>query len=128
MLITAYDRNKTDLDQLKTMVSRISPESEFIGFTEIRNCVNYAKENAADLVFFEKTEGKGWFSIVEAIHSLKAINPKTDYIIIHRTSNSFSEVYWAVESRVSAFLQKPVEYGRLEEEMRNLFYHHDLAV
>ncbi len=124
MLITAFDQNQKDLDALKAMVNRISPDSEMIGFTELKDCVNYASQNAADLVFFEKTGGSGWYRIVEAIHSLKSVNPRMDFIILHRSSNTYNEVYWAVRSRVSAFLPKPVEYRQLETEFQNLFYHH----
>ena len=117
---TRFDVGKDVLKNLTEIVANMNDEA----LKELRNEIITTVLNNADLVFFEKTGGSGWYRIVEAIHSLKSVNPRMDFIILHRSSNTYNEVYWAVRSRVSAFLPKPVEYRQLETEFQNLFYHH----
>lgn len=120
MLITAFDHIQSDLDDLKSMLVRALPNSKFCGFTDFSAFIDFAIEKNPSVIILENIEGNGWYLLADTVEKLTKINPDIRFIILHWSKISKEELLWAINSKVTSFLQKPIKYEELLEALNDI--------
>lgn len=117
MKIILVDDEKLALDYMESLLHRVEPQANFVGFTDVDAALAYLSVNDVDVALLDIEMGK--YSGIEFAKKCKKACPKINIIFVTGYSQYTIE---ALQLHASGYLMKPVRPKDLRMELDNLLY------
>ena len=115
MRIIAVDDERLALENITTLLKKIKPESEIVGFLKPQDAFEYLAGNKADVAFLDIEMGK--LNGIALAKKCKDLCPKINIIFVTGYNQYALD---ALKIHASGYLMKPIRANDIYSELENL--------
>ena len=124
MVIAAIDTDRQYLHWLGKTLKRMLNDVTFKAFTSASECLQFAAEEEVTLIFINQNIGPHFADLQTLHHKLRTVRSHVDIIIVYDENASDSRVaLWSIQSRCSDYICKTDSQDRLNDALRNIWFH-----
>lgn len=124
MVIAAIDTDRQYLRILGKTLKHLLNGVKFKAFTSAADCLKFAADHPLDLIFINQNIGRNFADLQMLHHQLRILRPHVDMIIVYGENEEDSHVaLWSIQSRCSDYICKTDSKDRLNDALRNIWFH-----
>lgn len=124
MLIAALDSDSQFTKRLNRLLKGLLINVDYVAFHSPSECLKYTMEHDVSLMFINQSIGNH-FSDMQLLHyKLRKIRPHLDTLIVYNENKWDSSVaLWTIQNRCSDYISKSVTEERLQDALKNIWFH-----
>ncbi len=123
-MMIAIDTDRKFIDELGTMLSRILPDEEFIGFTSVSECFKYVRDHEAQIVFFNIDDIYPNYRRENILYELRKMVHDLDFVLLgDKKVLDNTTALWSIQNRCSDYISKPLTPEKLIHSLSDIWFH-----